>query len=47
MRTGALKPADRDAIIGDALAQVPAMNNSNLDDTRAILNDAKDEGKDV
>jgi hypothetical protein len=42
VRTGALKRANRDAIVDSALAEVPTMNSNNYSDTRDLLNGVKE-----
>ena len=41
VRSGALKPADRDAIFDEALGEVPATSNANYDDARSLLKHLK------
>ena len=36
-KTGALSAAQLDALVTDAISQVPSMSNSNYDDTKALV----------
>jgi hypothetical protein len=42
IRKGVLKESDRDALVDEAIVEIPGEDNPHYADTRALLNSAKD-----